>query len=989
MIRVAVLSLLSLLCTLPIFAQTGRITGKVQSAVDETLLAGASIRIEGTSYGVTTGRSGVYTIINLRAGKYVLIVRFLGYKTTRQEVLIGEGTTTLNFRLEEDVLGLDENSEDGSLPTLDLPFGSAISHLEATDWQHSGMNYRDIWQLLSGKVAGLNIGNVSGNVSAGVSTTMREGSTFSSEGEPLVEIDGIRLQNIEFRDLPLGGQGIASLLDLSPDDIATIDILKGASATALYGARGANGVIRIATKRGNFATNPQKLPIQFQYKWTNGRNQSAQLYSRETAATPDEVQNWLQSGKVDEHTFQLSGGTPALRYFTTFSHRDEQGQFPNDAFQRDHLRIHASLLPFRKMQVEMTSAISKTQISAPQNDNNLLGILSNTTLAPKPYLFLDSAAVANIRSEDEATRFLSSFRAEYALTKNFHLVALAGYDFVSRRSDQVFSPLFVYAGRTNGSRFAISRRNTSLNAEFSAIYATQKGGWYSETVLKAQQYQQWINAIRLGKENFSNALITAIQSGTRLREITDETISGKEIGLIVQQALRFQDRVFLWLGVRQDVQNVLQNDGANKLYPAASVAIQMLQDRLERFQVRAAFGQSGYFPEWGDVLPFQWRNARTAFSLPQFIDELRHTDLMPEQAQEIELGFDVAWKDRIKAEFTAFQRNVSHAILYVPNGNGSFSLENVGKRDGKGVEAFLKFIPLHTDPFSLSFTLTATHQENVLTDLGNALPIVSGLNVLQKDLPISQFYGQVVLGADFDANGKYLSPVASQAGERIAFDANTRTFSKIAGNATDLNKFEQIADVNAKVNLFANPFPKQFGAIEMQIRIAQFVQFSALAEWKRGQFVQNESRRFRVQFGTDPEVNTLKTNVGIFCNNVVCDPQASSFAIGSSEYKAAAEKLAHLDSGYASNFLEPADFLRLREVALSVDLTKTLQKNGFANKMRQVRFVFSGRNLGLLTTYRGIDPEVNAAGSRELIRGQEFLTAPQPRTILGTLSLGF
>jgi hypothetical protein len=523
----------------------------------------------------------------------------------------------------------------------------------------------------------------------------------------------------------------------------------------------------------------------------------------------------------------------------------------------------------------------------------------------------------------------------------------------------------------------------------------------SVTTFGAQASNTTSRVFNLFKDNFSTDLITAIQAGASFRGLTEGFTDSRDAGLFLQEELSYQNLYFLTLGGRRDMASTIGDDAPNIFYPKISAAIRLdhlLPKSFNLFKLRAAFGQTGGLPDATDRIPLRWAAVVGGYGVGGVISSIGNTTIEPERTQELEIGLDISLMDRLRVELTGYKRDVLQSILNAPNApstglTASAIPTNAGKAEGSGFEALLELIPFRTPKSELNLTLTWSGQRNKITDMDGLPPLTDGLNVIKSGLPRAEFYGQAVLGAEFDASGKYLRPLVSSANDIIRFDPQTRTFSKIGVNdplnPTTLAKYEQIADGSNKVDLYANPIPSQQGALSLNLKLLRNLNIYALAEWKLGQFVQNDSHRFRVQFGGDAEVNTLKTNLGLSCGSTPCDATATTFAVGSSEYKVAAEQYARLNNGYPANFVESANFLRLREVAVRYNFNGFLKASGWDKTIRNLSLSFSGRNLFLSSTFSGIDPEINFSGSRTLAKGQEFLTAPLPKTIVGTLSLGF
>src|SRR5690606_18774695 len=201
------------------------ITGTVTSAADDTPLTGVSVAVKGTSRGAATNDAGQYTI-SAEAGE-TLVFSYLGY--TAQEIVVGQ-TATINVQLEEDAASLDEVVVVGYGTQRKSDLTGSIGVLSAEDLLQAPVN--NALQGMKGRVAGVNVFLNSGSPSGSPRILIRGLGTINSSSNPLFVVDGVAMESIQF---------------LNPNDIERMEVLKDASSTAIYGARGANGVILITT----------------------------------------------------------------------------------------------------------------------------------------------------------------------------------------------------------------------------------------------------------------------------------------------------------------------------------------------------------------------------------------------------------------------------------------------------------------------------------------------------------------------------------------------------------------------------------------------------------------------------------------------------------------------------------------------------------------------------------------------------------------------
>jgi hypothetical protein len=258
--------------------------------------------------------------------------------------------------------------------------------------------------------------------------------------------------------------------------------------------------------------------------------------------------------------------------------------------------------------------------------------------------------------------------------------------------------------------------------------------------------------------------------------------------------------------------------------------------------------------------------------------------------------------------------------------------------------------------------LINNYQENEVKDLGGAQDIFDGfdVNVIKVGLPKHEFFTQKVTGALFNEDGTY-------AGPELLEDANGQPL---------------------RVS-FGNPVPNYTGSFSLNFRLFKNANVYLLTDWATGLSVFNSTNTFAYSFGNNPRFNELATQLGIAGTDLAdgiaffSEPVEGVTPLnpGTSEYNAAAEEFARLDWTVNGNFVEDADYFKVREISVSYSLRDLLPKiGGVNNYLKDMVIALSATNVFMKSKYSGPDPEVNFRGSRDLTRGQDFLTLMQPRT---------
>lgn len=377
-----------LLLTVGVQAQpTGTITGTVTDSTMGTALPGVNVVVEGLNVGSATGSDGQYTISGVPTGSHTLVASFVGYARAEATVEVTEGeTATVNFALAPTAVGLEEVVVTSlGIEREQRSLGYSIQEVDAAEI--ASAQESNIVNALQAQASGLEITSASGQPGASSRIVLRGVSSMTGNNEPLFVVDGVPISNSE-DDLPgfalSTGASSNRALDLDPNVVENVSILKGASATALYGQRAANGVILIETKSGRGGTlrvnysnsvrwddaivdgKQDEYLLGLDRKFTNGLpsdrggylepgfpasepgqitrswgphkdNVSQQVLSDlgvNEISTFDPMERFYQTGRVVENSLNASGGSEIGNYFLSVSHTDQVGTTPNTDLER-------------------------------------------------------------------------------------------------------------------------------------------------------------------------------------------------------------------------------------------------------------------------------------------------------------------------------------------------------------------------------------------------------------------------------------------------------------------------------------------------------------------------------------------------------------------------------------------------------------------------------------------------------------------------------
>ena len=317
---------------------TGTIAGRIVDAVSGVPIDAAYVHIDELSLGTDSRPNGSFILVNVRAGLYEVVVERLGFtRETQQVTVTAGGVVTIEFQVSRDALRLDELVVTGTAGgTRARAIGNVVGRVEAVEIMDVAA-VGTIQDLLGARESGLSFNRSSGNIGTGSEMRIRGVSSVTMGSQPLIYVDGIRVDNQtgggpNLRD---GGQ-VSSLDDFSPDEIESVEIIKGPAAATLYGTEASAGVIQIITKRGQRGATQFSMSIRQGATWLNdvsgkvgesfGRDAggniiSFNIYEAEKAAG----RNHFQTGQLQTYTLSMRGGTDRLRYFLSADYGDDAG----------------------------------------------------------------------------------------------------------------------------------------------------------------------------------------------------------------------------------------------------------------------------------------------------------------------------------------------------------------------------------------------------------------------------------------------------------------------------------------------------------------------------------------------------------------------------------------------------------------------------------------------------------------------------------------
>ncbi|MBN2279530.1 MAG: carboxypeptidase-like regulatory domain-containing protein [Candidatus Marinimicrobia bacterium] len=949
----------------PLIAQD-RISGTVIDDVTDEPLVAANVLIKGTSVGTATDEEGRFFLNYSNNEGFTLQVFYMGYKMKEVVFEPGSGLANILVRMQEDVFKGQEVVVTGIASQISREIAPvSVGSVDAT--KLTDLNaYSDIAQLLNGKISGTKITSSSGNVGGGYRFDIRSGGGLNGDGQPVIYVDGIRIDNSEIETrYSKGGQEISMMASLNPSEIANIEILKGPAAAATYGTDGSNGVVLITTKKGQLVQGGKGYSINYNYKF--GTNSQSYQYTKDDVVSYKAANSVFKDGDFVGHDLSISGGNKATKYFFTMGIQDEEGIMVNNFHNRKNMRLNVDAVASEQLNLSATIAMNQSELARPENDDNIYGWGGNTLLRPTPWGWLDSIEIAAAEENIDIKKMSGSFKATYRPFKNFSINGSIGAEHSNMNHYSYYPPWGDYL-YTNGSKQLTDRFNTQFTYTWYAGYKYNiLEGFTGNTKVGGQLFDQELRRNYLAIDSLSSDKLKDIGSANGedfLDDYGENYATFRTAGLFLDNAFNFQDKLFIGASIRQDFASSLSPKAPNIIYPQANVAI-----RLDRFgltpglidmaKIRLAYGETGQLPGSTQSTPLIWAAEQSGYGGGLTVSEIGNNKLEPERIKELEIGLDLGLFNRYKIEASYAKMNAENSIVgrnLAPSTGLVVTAfpDNIGKIEGHSFELGLDAVLVNEKNVRLEINQRNSWQKDEITIMPEP-SYTNDIQVLMEGKSRWTFFDEKVDSIMYDENGKFL-------------DYRISTDKKDLGDA----------------------IPDYFGSLSMNLTLFRHVNIYGLLDWQTGVKVYNFTKVYQTFFGNNVAYNEATALVDSL--NAI-----DGYDYHSGKYKKAVKDYVKYDAvfyGSRAAFIENGDYLKIRELSISYDASHLLKKYLPNAGIERLAFSFTANNLITWTKYSGADPEVNSTGSTVdggetyVTRNEDFLTMQHPKRIAFSIQLG-
>ncbi len=984
------------------------VTGTVTSFEDGTTLPGVNILIKGKAVGTVTDLDGNYSL-SVPSQDDILVFSLVGYVT---EELPVAGQSKIDMIMIYDIMRLNEIVVVGYGQQKKKDISSALTSIN-TEQMENAPTY-SFEGALQGLSSGVNISSPSATPGAAISVNIRGTTSISASSQPLYIIDGIPVVTGNNSALNANIQPTNPLADINPADIESITVLKDASAVAIYGSRGANGVILINTKRGEsgkaqinlnyyygiseIANTPEMMTADQWVEFLNvaaendglGENYWSDIIGEPgTLTTYDVYDEIFRSAPTHNVDLSASGGNDKTQFYMSGNYFSQEGVQLGQGFERFSGRMNLDHQVNDKVSIGGTFYYGVGKHQRTINENDEYGVIVNAQAwDPTAPLYNGDGSYTNP----------FDYFGWWAL-ENPTLIAqeYVNESLSNRIQSMAFIDWEILAGLTFRSSLAIDFSSLTEESFIPAGYNQTNDGLatfatYQETNLINENTLSWSKLVDkhdfnvLGGFTWQNndVLYSQIDGQgftvndkyklTNAATITYGESSGSSFGL-VSYLLRFNygydNRYLVSLTGRMDGSSRFGENERFGSFPSASVAWNAHNESflkestwLNQLKFRTSYGIIGNQEIGNETWTGKW-SLRSPYNGQSGIrpQSLANPDLTWEETAQLNVGVDMTMlESRVSLTADYFDKQTERLLLQsnIPGNSGFTTItSNAGTIQNKGYELTLSTVNVLKKDFKWMSSINYTDLTNEVIDVINDGEILGRNFILKEGEPLSSLYLIRFLGVD---------PTTGDA------------------KFQDLNS-DGLIDLDDR-QIVGSGLPTYFGGFNNELSYKGFnLQF--MFYFSGGNQIFNQSRYAYENYGAfAPNVtipygnyNTHSLDYWRQPGDITDVPRPSHARLGEEGAQS---------SRFSTQYMEDGDFIRLRTVKLSYSFGKEVLER---LKLRSLVVYGTGQNLFTWTNYLGFDPEINtntaSLESLNTLKGEDFGTLGQARTFILGINVGF
>lgn len=986
-------------------AQNRTVTGTVTSGEDNLPLPGVSVKVSGTTIGAATSADGKYSI-SIPANAKVLTFTSLGFISINKAI----GTSNVvNAALEVDAQQLGD--------VVIVGYGTQSSRTVTNSIARiSGDAIKDqpvasVAQALQGRLAGVQITSAGGRPGAPIQVNIRGRSSIQAGNDPLYVIDGVIIPaNNNFTPSSAAGAGVSPLANLNGDDIASIQVLKDASAAAIYGSRGSNGVVLITTKKGS-ATGKSivNLSVSNGYQSFSGTKDFLdatsyrKMYNEAAANTklpttvpakftqaqidnPEANVNWLDAIQREKSLVQnvqlsvASGGNEKTQFYTSLNYFNQDSKLLNGSFKRYALRLNVDHQVNNFLKIGSNMAISKSDRAETPVDNSIFSPFPRALIArpDQPIYNADGTFAANDFNNPVHTfesknyiglaNIFNSTYAEVKILPELKFKSSVGIDY-TYLDQRLFNPSTSLAGI--GSKGSA----TSGYVQTQNYLVTQNLSYFKNfldnklTVDATAVYEfQWNNRDnnRVDGQNFPSNQTPYLTSAAQITGGTSSFTNYRIESYLARLNLAWENKYLLGGSIRSDGSTKFPKKGRYGYFPSVSGGWVVSEEDflksspvVSNLKVRSSYGLTG---NQEGITNFASRRLMgTGFNYddqPGFaLNAIGSPDLKWETTAQFDIGVDLSlFKNRLTISADYYNKKTSDLLINrpIPSTTGFRTiLQNVGSMNGKGWDFNINSENL-VGEFKWSTSFNISTYKNKVTELFENQPI-NGAFVTRTAVgqPLGSFFLIKSLGVN-PATGDMMYE--------------------------DFNGDGQITQDDRQ--FLGSPLPKFYGGLNNTFKYKNF-DLGVMFQYSYGNYLYNMGAAGLNGFGSLGAA-VSRTSVAANVERDAYEGRWTPENTNAKYPRAIGGTLGNYNSQNSSRFLEDASYIRLKNINLGYNLPKSVLSK---LKLSSARVYVAGQNLLTFTKYKGFDPEVSTEFTVDNT-GVDQSSIPQFKTLMFGVNIG-
>lgn len=960
------------------------VTGSVQDEITNEPLIGVSVLIANSNRGTTTDVDGIFTL-EVEPNSQ-LVLSYVGYQNQSIEV---SGQSNLTILLKAQNLGLDEVVVVGYGTKSRRDITSSVASVSTEDIEKKP--FVRLENALQGTAAGVQVSQYSGRPGNAISIRIRGATSLSAGNEPLYVLDGVPILSTE---------------GINPADVASIEIMKDASASAIYGARAANGVVLITTKRGspgqtqisvssNIGVSQvvKTIPLLDGQQYIDLVNESyvnagqaPVLDAANFTANTDWQEEIFRDAVTSDVQISFSGGTEKTNYFISANRNAQEGIVRGSDFERLNFRSNMDNQVRNWLKVGTSINVSKIDFNnVPDNSRVnqggvILGALSSPpiigiynedgTFTTNPLQAWENP-VANIEAPIDVastTRLVGNLYAELDIIENLKFKSSFGTETYYNKNDYFLDPVSTQFGRSQeGIATTSTNRELIWLWENTLNYKLTRDKHSFDFLAGITAQESGYEGTFSRSEGFPNAAIITLNAGSRKIEASSFASQWAIFSYLGRVSYKFSEKYLADLSFRADGSSRFGKGNRYAYFPSLSLGWRLSEETflkdnatIDDLKLRASIGATGN-QNIGDFTSIGLYSTGSNYNFNNVIlpgtrpATISNENLKWETTTQHNAGFDISLFDyRLSLTGDYYYKRTKDLLINVdlPRATGFASgIQNLGEVENMGWELSIRSFNIKREKFRWNTQFNISANRNKVLDIGGEDQVIfaggipeRGASVIVKEgLPLGTFYGYNSLGVNPDDGDIVFEDINDDG----LVNEDDRT---IIGDANPdfilgLTNTLTYGGFTLDLLLQSSIGNDVFNATRIETEGMFSVKNGSAETLDRWQSAGDITRVPRAVFG-DPNENSRISN----------------------------------------RFIEDGSFLRIRNITLSYNFPKSILEK---IRIQGLSIYASGQNLWTLSDYSGYDPEVNRDGGSAISQGIDFGTYPQARIITGGLKFDF